>query len=910
MDKTRINSMLSKWALFTAAVMTAALVSIPVAFAEDGQFGGGEWVYDEEECGGVERIEPATVDPAAFMMLDRSGSMDFWYEEWCTDSDPDWNSDCGNDGSHLDENDRGWCCGASLWEVAEGAITQTVDAMHEELFFGLGFFAGSSAWVADKQDGTPLEASADSWEDIAWALGQEDPSGRTPTDEAIETTTDSDTLNDPQLASAGLIITDGQPNDEDDAIDMACERRDDYRLYSVGLGGGTDQDLNDILAAAMGTGYCCEDPGDDCAGDPDAQIDPCDDFGDGDDALSGIDWEEGACTGSHHAYSQTQFRNLLMAIGAEIQCTFPLDDSGWEDGIPDDPEAAKVELEGAEATIEVPHVSQSSGEGCDDETDFCHTGLCRDPTEPKACDTNDDCSLGDFCHEVYGCYDDDDFCESDEQCQEDGGYSCWHNLCVHDEESVCDIGDHEYCREEFDDDHACIDGKCLDTTNYVCPYGDSDWLHGCDNPDDWCHEQLGCIDDETCSTNEGCGTGEICWYGACVDADEGHQCESGGWEYADEDRDSVTLSPNWCAEALDEGEVEEVVTQVACSCHDLYQDNWCLVPANESGNLPPGCPAGRKDCQDDQTYKCEQEETFGPGETGCHPEQEICFEGQCVDRDDLCEPLADEECEAEEVCLDGVCYHEDEVCLDGEDSSCPGALFTDGVCVEQRCYELSDVEFCENNADCGENADCHLGVCIDEEDDDYCVSCPFACPAGEGGQACTDECDVSFEPGSIEDEEDEGELIVDCPVDVEPAGAKSRCNVGLVRCDGSGFAICDMEDGLRPMPELCDGLDNSCDGQVDNIDETWEQWRNCEGPWSDANWDEEEWGDNPCGLEIEDHEDYPDGINEGGACFEQGHSCRCPDSEEVHHGTGDGEDQFFGHVGAWTSTDGCQCVAQ
>ncbi len=65
----------------------------------------------------------------------------------------------------------------------------------------------------------------------------------------------------------------------------------------------------------------------------------------------------------------------------------------------------------------------------------------------------------------------------------------------------------------------------------------------------------------------------------------------------------------------------------------------------------------------------------------------------------------------------------------------------------------------------------------------------------------------------------------------------NRCMIGQVAsCDGDTIECVDI---FEPMPETCDGLDNSCSGAVDDIATSWEEWYNLEGEFADSGWNED-----------------------------------------------------------------------
>jgi MYXO-CTERM domain-containing protein len=129
--------------------------------------------------------------------------------------------------------------------------------------------------------------------------------------------------------TATILINDGAPTvglnggARESAIREACEHRDTAMLYVVGLGGDTDEDYNNILAAAGGTGSCTQ------GGMP---VDPCDD--------SPSNWSDyrNDCEGSIQAADEDALLAALVDITSALACTFPINffNSGYTQ-VPEDP---------------------------------------------------------------------------------------------------------------------------------------------------------------------------------------------------------------------------------------------------------------------------------------------------------------------------------------------------------------------------------------------------------------------------------------------------------------------------------------------------------------------------------------------------------------------------------------------
>jgi len=235
--------------------------------------------------------------------------------------------------------------------------------------------------------------------------------------------------------------------------------------------------------------------------------------------------------------------------------------------------------------------------------------------------------------------------------------------------------------------------------------------------------------------------------------------------------------------------------------------------------------AGSFDCDDD-------DDTIYPGAA------EVCGDG--IDSDCSGGDAADADLDGYEDDSSGTCPAVTAADCDDSDSSInPGA--TDYSCdgIDSDCSGGDEDDFdgdgyiglaCSGGDDCDDQQsltfpgaaeicdaadnDCDGSLLADESDadgDGY-LGCPGACPPGWGCGDC-DDGEATVFPGATElcdglDNDCDGSANLDAGGEVDDDGD------GFRTCDGD----CDENDAsiFPGAPELCDGLDNDCDGSVDN----------------------------------------------------------------------------------------------
>ena len=474
--------------------------------------------------------------------------------------------------------------------------------------------------------------------------------------------------------------------------------------------------------------------------------------------------------------------------------------------------------------------------------------------------------VSDTCSDVVDLNHPEDVCDGvDQDCdgEVDEGYigqatSCGEGLCASTGVTFCQLGVEgdscqpgvptpdvscdgfdQDCDGRVDEGYAttavlCGQGECLNGGLRECANGEE--LTSCTpldpSPDEDCNSKDddcdGFVDEGYVASMTTCGVGVCERQGqqACTASGVQNNCVEGSPTGPDTSCDGVDQD---CDGSVDEGYVgPEVVcglgvceNQTRATCVDGAVQQHCEALNLASPDV--NCNQVDEDCdgQTDEGFVGQVEQC---GEGACEPTAlQLCTQSGVVSTcsyqdspiDQTCNGV-DEDCDGSvdedyvgpttsETCGVGVCESDASVqCLQGspelvcspglpqgQDEQCDG--------VDQDCDGQTDEAF-------SQTLTCGLGVC----ERTVTVGCDGSCTPGEpGAELCGDGLDNDCD-GQV----DEGFEELNAP-----------CSVGVGACERTGDLRCQPQDLSAPLecdvapgsPELerCDGLDNDCDGVID-----------------------------------------------------------------------------------------------
>lgn len=253
-------------------------------------------------------------------------------------------------------------------------------------------------------------------------------------------------------------------------------------------------------------------------------------------------------------------------------------------------------------------------------------------------------------------------------------------------------------------------------------------------------------------------------------------------------------------------------------CRDGCDSN-CELVANCVDD-PDDCFATTLECDESGLGQCVNTPLTG---TPC-TDDNVCTEGD-VCEEGACVPGGPKDCDDQDACTTDTCdstlgcqyepvvCSDDDICTDDTNASCdpvsgciipPVNCDDSDACTVETCN--ADNSGCEYVAvDCDDGVECTADTCDPAQGCNH-VPDDSAC---DDDNVCTDdECDLEL--GCVNTN---NEFTQTCYTGPEGTVGVGLCRAGTKTCSAGEFDACEGE--VVPVDEICDELDNDCDGEID-----------------------------------------------------------------------------------------------
>jgi MYXO-CTERM domain-containing protein len=331
-----------------------------------------------------------------------------------------------------------------------------------------------------------------------------------------------------------------------------------------------------------------------------------------------------------------------------------------------------------------------------------------------------------------------------------------------------------------------VGGGCVDTDqDQICDFEDN--CPGRNDPNQ--------------ADSDGDGIGDVC--DNCVDVANGDQADPDGDAFGSA-CDNCDLLPNPDQRDIDRDDIGDACDPVICIpsgpevCDGV--DNDCNGAVDESGlgedqacdtGLIGQCGVGLTDCRGGALVCVQQ----------FFPSDEVCdgLDNDCDDASDEGDPGGGVQCDTG---VPGECAGGLTVCLEGRVQCIGDQQARPEICNgrDDDCDGESDEDNPEagQNCDTGEPGACSAGLTDCRAGRLLCVQ--VGMPDAEVCDAIDNDCD-----GEVDEGDPQGGVVC-------ATGLGGTCAAGLTHCvDGNVACVPDQ----LPTPELCNGLDDDCDDQID-----------------------------------------------------------------------------------------------